>query len=160
MDTGFILDFLSETAFLLIVFGVMWFYAIFRGRQAIINLIFGLYLALLLSLQFPFYEQILGSTESGTEAVGKLVIFGVFTVLMTLLCHRVMPDEFQEKKIETMGKKFLLAASATIIVMIFSFHALPITEFMTPGTPVQSLFAPEGYFFGWLVVPLVILFVI
>jgi hydrogenase-4 membrane subunit HyfE len=159
MDTSFILNLLSELAYLLIVFGVMWFIAVFRGRQAIINLIFGLYLALLISIEFPYYQLILGSGE-GSNAVGQLIAFAVFTLLSTWLFARVMPDEFQETKLETMHKKLLLAASATVIVMIFSFNVLPVTEFLTPGTPIQSIFGPQNYFFGWLMLPLVILFFI
>lgn len=160
MEWSIILNTLSELAYLLIVFGVMWLIAVFRGRQAIINLIFGLYFALLISIEFPFYEQLLG-TATGSVAAGiKLAIFAVFTILMTWLCARIMPDEFREKKIETMGKKILLALSATVLVMIFSFQVLPITEFLTPGTPIQALFAPEEFFFWWLLLPLVVLFII
>ena len=161
MDWSFILNILTEFAFLLIVFGVMFFYTIFRGRQAIINLIFGLYLALLISLEFPYYSKLLGSISSTQSiAIAKLALFALFTFITTWLFSRIMPDEFQEKKTETMGKKFMLAVGAAILVMIFSFHVLPVTEFLTPGTPVQSLFAPEGYFFWWLLLPLAILFLV
>ena len=154
------MNILLEFAYLLIVFGIMWFVAIFRGRQAIINLIFGLYLALLISLVFPYYDVLLGEATGTMAAAIKLVVFAIFTVLMTWLCSRIMPDEFQEKKMETMGKKILLAFAATILVMIFSFQVLPVTEFLTPGTPIQSLFAPEEYFFWWLLLPLIVLFVL
>lgn len=160
MDWSFILNILSELAYLLIVFAIMWCFAVFRGRQAIINLIFGLYLALLISLQFPYYDELLRSASGTVAAAIKLSLFAIFTILMTWLCSRVMPDEFKEKRLETMGKKLLLAGSATVLVMIFSFQILPVTEFLTPGTPIQSLFAPEEYFFWWLLLPLVVLFII
>jgi len=161
MDTSFILNFLSEIAYLLIVFGIIFSYSIIKGRQAVINLVFGLYLALLISIEFPFYEQLLGNLESSQAvAIAKLVLFGLFTFLMTWLAARVMPDEFRENKFETLGKKCILAISATILVMAFSFNVLPITEFMTPGTPIQSLFAPEGFFFWWLLLPLAVLFIL
>ncbi|MEK7638861.1 MAG: hypothetical protein AAB388_01735 [Patescibacteria group bacterium] len=160
MDTAIILGFLSEIAYLLVVFGIMFTIAVFMGRQAIINLIIGLYLALLISLEFPYYEQLLGHLNSGESvAAAKLALFGLFTLITTWLSFRIMPDEFREKKIETLGKKFLLAGAATVLVMIFSFHVLPVTEFLTPGTPIQSLFAPEQSFFWWLLLPLAILFV-
>ena len=135
--------------------------AVFKGRQAIINLIFGLYFALLISLEFPYYDALLSnvSTASGA-AIIKLGLFIFFTLIMTWLSARIMPDEFREKKFETFGKKFLLASAATVLVMIFSFHVLSVTEFLTPGPPIQSLFAPEGYFFWWLLLPLVVLFII
>lgn len=161
MDTSFILNFLSEITYLLIIFGLIFFYSIAKGRQAVINLIIGLYLALLISIQFPYYSQLLnGITSSQGIALAKLVIFVVFTVIMTWLSARIMPDEFRENKFESFGKKFILAISATILIMAFSFNVLPVTEFMTPGTPIQSLFAPEQYFFWWLLLPLVVLFIL
>lgn len=42
--------------------------------------------------------------------------------------------------------------------MIFSFHALPVTDIITPGTHIQSLFAPAENFFRWLILPLISLF--
>ncbi len=161
MDWSYILDFLTEIAFLLVVLGLCLSLSIFKGRQAIINLMIGLYLALLISIEFPNYDTLFGSLESATTiSAAKLGFFGVITLLTTLLAARIMPDEFNENKFESMGKKFLLSAGATILIMIFSFHVLPVTEFLTPGTPLQSLFSPEIYFFWWLLVPLVILYVV
>lgn len=161
MDWVFIIDLLIESAYLIMVFVLCLTFAIFKGRQAIINLMFGLYLALLISLEFPNYDVIFGSLESGHSlAIAKMGFFAVITVLTTMLCYRIMPDEFQENRFESMGKKTLLSVGATVLIMIFSFHVLPVTEFLTPGTPIQSLFAPEAYFFWWLLLPLVILFII
>lgn len=159
VDWSYLLDIVSELAFLLIVFGVFLTLALWKGRQALINAIVGLYLALLISLNFPYYDQLLASLESPTAIAGaKLAIFAVFTFVATLIVVRIMPDEFREKRLESLPKKFLLAAVATVLVMVFSFHVLPVTELLTPGTPVQSLFAPESYFFWWLILPLITLF--
>ena len=161
MDTSFIINFLSEIAYLLIVFGILFTFAIVKGRQGVINIIIGLYLALLFSLQFPFYDALLGSLETSQSIAGaKLAIFAIFTAIATFLCFRIMPDEFKEKKFESFWKKFLLAAMATVLVMIYSFQVLPVTEFLTPGTPLQTLFASPDYFFWWLFAPLVILFIL
>lgn len=161
MDIGFILDFMYETAYFLAVFMLFMLWATFKGRQAMINIIFGLYLALLIFIQFP-YTTYLTENLGGSvlQSAGKLVLFTVFTLLATWLFAHVMPDEFKEKKFESFFKKLLLAGAASILVMAFSFQVLPVTEFLTPGTPIQSLFAPEGLFFWWLMVPLVILFLL
>lgn len=161
MDFGFVLDFMYETAYFLAVFMLFMVWATFKGRQAMINIIFGLYLALLILIQFP-YTSYLTENLGGSvaQSFGKLVLFSIFTVLATWLYAHVMPDEFREKKFESFFKKILLAGSASILVMVFSFQVLPVTEFLTPGTPLQTLFAPEGLFFWWLMVPLVILFLI
>jgi hypothetical protein len=161
MDTSFFLDFLSEIAYFLIVFGFLFGFSLIKGRQAIINLIFALYLALLVSVEFPYYEVVLGSLGGAVSiAAAKMVIFLVFTVLATILCFRIMPSEFRESKFDSFTKKMTLSLCATVLVMIFSFHVLPVTEFLTPGTPIQSLFAPAEYFFWWLIFPLIALFIL
>ena len=161
MDFGFILDFMYETAYFLAVFMLFMIWATFKGRQAMINIIFGLYLALLILIQFPYTDYLTENLGgSVAQSIGKLVLFSIFTILATWLYAHVMPDEFREKKFESFFKKVLLAGSASILVMVFSFQVLPVTEFLTPGTPLQTLFAPEGLFFWWLMVPLVILFLL
>jgi hypothetical protein len=161
MDTAFFINFIYEIAYFLVVLGIVFTFSLFRGRQAIINIIFALYLALLISVEFPFYDEVLGSlSDSVSISTAKLIIFLVFTALATALCFRIMPDEFREMKLESLSKKFTLSLCATILVMVFSFHVLPVTEFLTPGTPIQSLFAPAEYFFWWLILPLVALFIL
>jgi len=159
MDTSYLFGILQELLFLFIVFGFFLGYAIFRGRQAIINVITGLYLALLISLEFPYYDIFLSqATTAHSQSIGKLLLFAVFTLLATILVTRIMPDEFREKKFESLFKKVLLATAGTVLIMVFSFHVLPVTEFLTPGTPIQSLFAPAQYFFWWLLVPFIVLY--
>jgi hypothetical protein len=158
MDSTTAIHFLSESAYLLIVLGVFLAVAIFGGRQTLINHICGLYLALLITIQFPYFNIILKElTNSSAVAIAKLGFFLVITILCTLLFKRIMPDEYREGKFESFGKKVLLAIGATILVMSFSFNVLPVTEFLSPGTPIQSLFGPKEYFFWWLILPLVIL---
>lgn len=161
MDWGYIVTFLYEFAYFIGVFIVFFLFSLFKGRQAIMNVILGLYLALLIAIQFPNYEYILGGLESNQSvAAARLAFFLVVALLTTALCFRIMPDEFREKRFESIGKKLILTVSATILVMTFSFNVLPVTEFLVPGTPLQTLFAPEVYFFWWLLVPLVALYVV
>lgn len=161
MDWGYVLNFMYEFAYFLGVFFLFMLFAVMKGRQAVINIIFGLYLGLLVSIVFPNYEGLFSGIEnSGTLAAAKLGFFAFITALTTTLCWRVMPDEFREERFESFGKKLLLALGATILVMSFSFNVLPVTEFLTPGTPLQSLFGPEAYFFWWLLLPMVILFIV
>lgn len=161
MDWGIVLNFIYEIAYFLAIFLLFMVFAIFKGRQAVMNLIVGLYLALLISLEFPNYEYITGNLESSQSiALAQLGFFAVVTLLTTTLCFRIMPDEFKENRFESFWKKLVLALGATILVLIFSFHVLPVTEFLEPGTPLQSLFAPAEYFFWWLLLPLVILYIV
>lgn len=161
MDLTYVLNFLSEFAYLLVVFMSLLFFSIVKGRQAIMNLIVGLYLALLISIEFPGYDRLFSSIDSMQGmAAARLLFFFFITLFTTLLCYRIMPDEFREKKFESFGKKLLLSIGATILIISFSFHVLPISELLSTGTPLQSLFGPEIYFFWWLLVPLVILYIV
>jgi hypothetical protein len=152
MGTESIVAVLKESLFLVIVFGTFLFYAMAKGRYALINLIFALYLALLISLTFPYYE-----TLSGGPMV-KVGVFAAFVIAGAILFRRHIPGDDYEPAFQGFGKKVLLAALASILVMIFSFHAFPAAEIVHPGTPIQALFAPQDHFFWWLMLPLIALF--
>ena len=159
MDTGYILSVLQESVFVILVFVSFLVFAMVRGRQGLINLIMGLYFALLISLQFPYYETIIGNTDSPkSESILMILVFAAFTAFSTILFGRLMPREYDETAFESFGKKLAFASAATVLVMIFSYHVLPITEFVDPGSPMQWLFGPENRFFWWLLVPLAVLF--
>lgn len=161
MDLSTIISTLQESLYLIVVFAVFFVFAIKKGRQTVTNIIFGLYLALLISIEFPFYDTLLSSTSSeSSEAMLRLIIFGFFTVLSTMLFARVLPREYSEGSFEGFGSKLLLAFAGTVLVMIYSFHVLPVTELITPGSPINYLFGSAQYFFYWLLVPLAILFVV
>lgn len=151
------LTLIKESAFLLTTFGCAVLYGMAKGRYAVINLIFALYTALLISIEFPYYES-LGSMDAEGGAVAKIAMFIVIVIASTILFRRHIPGDDYEPAFQNLGKKIILACMATILVMIFSFHALPVTDIITPGTPIQSLFAPKEHFFWWLILPLFVLF--
>lgn len=157
MDTTFFISIVKESVFVLTVFSFFLIYAIVRGRQHLINVVMGLYFALLISLEFPYYDVITGKTDSAGLTIG---VFVIFTILSTFLFKRLMPSEYLENAFESLGKKLLLALAATALIMAYSYHVLPITALIDPGTPMQTLFASESSFFWWLFAPLVVLFLI
>lgn len=159
MDTTQIILFLKESLFLVITFSVFLFYAMGKGRYALINVIFSLYLALLISIKFPYYDILAGGTGD-SAAISKILIFVAFFTVGIMLFRRHIPGDDYEPAFHKLWKKVLLASMATVLIMIFSFHALPVTEIITPGSPIQSLFAPQENFFWWLILPLVALFLV
>lgn len=160
MDTATLLGLLRESGFLLIVLGVFLTLALARGKYFLVNIILGLYLALLVSLKFPYFDAFLNSENKSTNAIVMIVLFIVFAVLGSILMRRLIPGDDYEPAFEHFGKKLLLAVMATVLVMAYSYHALPVTDLITPGSPIQSLFAPEANFFWWLIAPLAALFFI
>lgn len=160
MDVADLVVIFKESLFLVLVFFGFLMYAILAGRQSITNVILGLYFALLISIEFPYYDFILGGTSSEkTESILMLIVFAFFTLGATFLFSRLMPKEYDEGKFEDFWKKLLLSVAAAVLVMSFSYHALPVTEIITPGSPIQLLFGSAQSFFYWLLVPIAVLFV-
>jgi hypothetical protein len=114
----------------------------------------------LISLEFPYYEHILSGVQSEkmTDSLIMVVIFSIFTFAATFLFGKLMPRDYGEPAFEMFSRKIALAVLASILIMIFSFHVLPVTDIITPGSPIQALFAPTEHFFWWLLVPLIGLF--
>ena len=159
MDYPYLIALVQESIYLIIVFGVFLTIALFFGRYALINVVFALYLALLLTLKFPYFDTFLNA-EPIHDAIIKIVFFVLVTIAGVFLFRRHIPGNDYEKTFEFIGKKLILAGLATILVMAFSYQALPVTELIHPGTPIQILFEPGSYFFWWLLAPLLILFLI
>ena len=160
MNADSVISVIQESLYLILVFGAFITYAVIRGKQSLINLILGLYFALLISLKFPSYDIVLkgASGDRFSDSVVMIVIFLIFTIAATFFFSRLMPRDYEDSAFSEFPKKFLFALLATILVMAYSYHVLPITEIITPGSPIQTLFGGESYFFWWLLVPMVGLF--
>ncbi len=92
MDTAGLVTVLQESAFMVAVFVVFLLYAMGKGRYALINVIFALYLALLISIKFPYYESI-GSSGGQSGAITKIIIFCVFIIIGVVLMRRHVPGD-------------------------------------------------------------------
>lgn len=161
MEMENILNALYQFSFFLGVFGFFLLFAIFQGRQATMNVIVGLYLALLIHNYFPSYEKIFsGLASSQSIIIAKLGFFAFITLFTTALCYRIMPSEFREERFESLFKKILLAIAATITIIAFGFQLFSIGELLSTSTPLRTLFGPEPYFFWWLLLPLVLLYIV
>lgn len=161
MELDPIISFVQGWAFLLGAFFIALGYGIFRGRQALMNLIVGAYIALLLYQLFPAKAKIEEATGSNkSEAIAFLALFVLLAVFAAWLFARLMPSEFLEGAFESMGKKILLAIAATVLVMTLTVHYLPIGELISTGTPLPTMLLTEKLAYLWLVAPLAILFII
>jgi hypothetical protein len=158
MDTGSLATFIHESLFLIITYSFFLAIALMKGRYAIVNIIFALYLALLVSLKFPYFSFFLNGAGASSNAMVIIVIFVFFTIVGIMLFRRHIPGDDYEGAFQHFWKKLMLAAMATILVMAYSYQALPVTDLITPGSPIQSLFAPEDSFFWWLIIPIIGLF--
>lgn len=159
MDFSAIIGSLQNALIPLITFVVLLIYTMVRGRRAMTSLILGLYFALLISLKFPYYAKIRESVGGAlSETTISIAVFILFTALFSILMDRLLFYRVDETAFAGLWKKVLLALFATVLVMAYSYHVLPITQLIDPGSSAQYLFAPPQYFFWWLIAPLVGLF--
>lgn len=159
MDFGTIVGYIQSALVPLITFVVLLIYTVARGRRAITSLILGLYFALLISLEFPYFDKVFSYTNKMvSNSVTTMILFAVFTIICSILMDRLLFYRIDETAFAGFGKKALLALCATILILAFSYHVLPITTLVNPGPSASFLFAPDQYFFGWLVLPLIALF--
>lgn len=160
MDWSLIISYINGGTYFLVFFGIFFLLSILKGRQAVINITIGIYLALLLSLKFPNKDVLFADFNSDlTLFVAKITSFAFVCLFTIFLCHRIMPDEFKEEKFESIFKKMFLSFGATILVVSTSFQLLPTSEIFNLGASLTPLFSPENFYFWWLLLPLVILYV-
>jgi hypothetical protein len=130
MEPGHIIGILKESIFAILVFCAFLFFAMARGKHFVINLILSLYLALLISLKFPYYDVF----RTGADPVGPLtmvILFLAFTILALFLFGRINPKDEFDSAFQQLWKKIVYALAGTVLIMAFSYHALPVTELIT-----------------------------
>lgn len=161
MEITYVLDIIRDSLVFILIFCVLLGYAMVRSRRSLVSLILGLYIALLVSLTFPYQEKMQEMTGSeGGYTFFIIGLFAVTAVLGTFLFEKLLYQDYFESAFESFPKKLVLAFLATALVMIFSYHILPLTQYVDPGGPAHTLFGHSEYFFWWLLAPLVGLFVV
>lgn len=148
---------IQESLFVIIIAGGFLLYAMYRGRQAVINVIFGLYLGLLFVQNAPFTLSFEAGSDS-TDIYFAILLFVAVTVGATMVIAELMPEAYREKTFESYGKKLFLAAAATILTVLFSFHVIPVHEVFSISSPISTAFSNPEYFFWWLLAPFVLLY--
>ena len=156
-----LISLLQESIVMILVFLALLAYAMVRGREALTALIFGLYLALLISLKFPYYDKLKEWANGSihTEAGLLIGVFAFFTIAGALLFERFFEYD-DESTFEGFWKKILIALFGMVLIMAYSYHVLPVTSLIEPGGPASTLFAPEERFFWWLIIPLIGLLIV
>ena len=145
-----------ELSVLFLTFGIIFAYAIVRGQRALISLIFGLYIGLLLSIEFPYYSKLTFAPESTV----RMVLFALFAGFATYMFGRLLSRVIDSMAIEGLIKKILLSFLATALVLSYCYHVLPLADLINPGVKISALFAEKDYFFWWLLAPLVGIFIL
>lgn len=151
---SFATDFLA----IIILFGVFFAIAWWRGMNVLASLIFSLYGAYALYIFFPYSETILswGSTSLTTLTI-SLGLFAFFTAIFYFTLRRVVSADY------ILGGRHLavgiLSFFITTFIVVLAYHVFPVRDVYTFTPAIDSLFASKQFFFWWFVAPLVGLFI-
>lgn len=162
MDAGVLVALIQESLYFIVMFFCFFAYALVRGTRALTFVIFGLYIGLLLLIEFPYHDALVGhAAQYGIESTAvSIALFIVFTAGAALVFSQLHIFRYAEYASGGIIKKLLCASAAAVLITVISFHVLPIENIAASGTPIRTLFAPEEYFFWWLIFPLLLLIVV
>ncbi|HRH55621.1 MAG TPA: hypothetical protein PK609_02025 [Candidatus Paceibacterota bacterium] len=151
-----IIAFIGNFLVLLIIAGILFFFALRTGRSMLISFILSLYIGFALFSIFPYKEMFLIGDSPLVRAVSGIVLFGVFTAFPYVLLRRASTSGSMRIHPVTLA---VLAFVAGGFVLALGYHVLNIAA-VIPLTPsLDLLFAPDQYFFWWFVAPLVGIFI-
>lgn len=160
MDTSALFMILRELVFLLVTAGGFLTLALTRGTQLVINVILGLYFALLITLQFPYFTSIFNAASGSSSQPALFITFFVlFTIAGLLFFNRLLPTSDFESGITDFKRKIVYSLCGTVLVAIISLQVLPVTEFITLSEPITRLFGAEQSFFWWLLLPFAAIYI-
>ena len=130
------------------------------GKNRIFTLVFSLYFAAFISLQFPYTDILLGSRVGDIELTAIIVgLVFVFFIVIYVVFNRITTVIFPTNSARRWLEAAILATVTTALILALSYHVLPIQTIHDFSDPIDRLFASDESFFWWLIAPLVALLV-
>lgn len=138
---------------LLVLFVIMIAFSYKSGRGGIISLILAMYAGYAIYSIFPYTEQIVTAGGSpAAKAVISIIIYVVATFLPFHFIQRLTSGGFG---VLSFSQRFMLSLLAATFLMALGYHVFHVSNIYTFPEPMNTLFAPNMYFFWWFIAPLV-----
>ncbi len=127
-------------------------FAMKGGRSGLISLILALYAGYAIYVVFPFTENIvsMGGPQL-IQAVVSMALFGAASFFPFILIRRITGGGFGSL---TIFPNLILSFLTASFLLALGYHVFDISNIYTFPAPIDSLFAPKGYFFYWFMAPL------
>lgn len=122
------------------------------GRGGIISLLIALYAGYAIYLVFPYTDSIVAA--GGTALVKALISIALYALAVFL------PFHFTQRLVGTgfgvlsFVPRFVLSFLAAAFLLALAYHVFHVSNIYTFPGPIDSLFAPDEYFFWWFIAPL------
>jgi len=143
---------------LVVLTGIMIGFSYWSGRGGIISLVVAFYAGYGIYLVFPYTTQIIDAGGAPLmKAILSILIFAFATVVPFIFIQRLVGGGFG---VLSFVPRFALSFLAACFLLALAYHVFDFTHIYTFPEPMNTLFAPNEYFFWWFIAPLVGLFLL
>lgn len=123
------------------------------GRGGIISLIIAFYAGYALYIVFPFTDDIVNA--GGSTVVKAVISIGLYIGMTFIPYHFIQRLTSGGFGVLSFVPRFVLSFLAAAFLLTLAYHVFQISNIYTFPNPIDSLFAPDEYFFWWFIAPLV-----
>jgi hypothetical protein len=141
---------------LVILTGVMIGFSYYGGRGGIISLLMSFYAGYAIYLVFPYTTMIVNAGGTSLmKAILSVILFLLSLIFPYIFINRLIKGGFG---VLSFVPRFVLSFLAAAFLIALAYHVFNVTHIYTFPEPMNSLFAPDKYFFWWFIAPLAGLF--
>lgn len=138
---------------LIVLTVIIYAFAMREGGAGVISLNITLYTGYALYAVFPYKDAIVGIGATPLiQAVIAVVLFLLLCILPFMVIMRLTSPSFGQL---SFFQGLLLSLVAAVFLVALAYHVFEIGNIYSFSDPLNSLFAPEGYFFYWFIAPLI-----
>ena len=150
----------SDPIFLLALFAIFFFYAMYFGRGKIVSIIISFYPAMILYRAFPFFDKLASFSSKAGETglvLEKLGIFLVFLVIINTILGRYVFSESIHTGAPHLLRTAGFSVALVLLVILFSYNTANFDILHNFSPSIDAIFARSGIEFWWNLAPLIIL---
>lgn len=123
------------------------------GRGGIISLLIALYAGYAIYLVFPYTDSIVAA--GGTTLVKALISIALYAIAVFLPFHFIQRLVGTGFGVLSFVPRFVLSFLAAAFLLALAYHVFHVSNIYTFPGPINTLFAPNEYFFWWFIAPLI-----
>jgi hypothetical protein len=123
------------------------------GRGGIISLLVAFYAGYAIYTVFPYSQPII-------DAGGTTLIKGVISAVLFIIAT-IIPFHFIQRLVTggfgviSFVPRFVLSFLAAAFLMAIAYHVFHVSNIYELPAPINTLFAPDQYFFWWFIAPMI-----
>ncbi len=138
----------------LIIIGLSVLFILFsyRSRGGIISLLVAFYVGYAIFLVFPYTQSIVASgSDPLTKAVISIILYIACCIVPFMFIERLASGGFG---ILSVLPRFVLSIFAATFLLALAYHVFHVNNIYTFPEPMNTIFAPDQFFFWWFIAPL------